>query len=507
MALLHLPAEILYMISKETIPEGYPCLSLSCKTLYLAARSLLEEYKQVQQWRHFSYGKGIRSSRGWTIRLPIQLIYEIALQPNIARVIETADLSDAPLRPWNIVSIWDSVDKDMEAMITKMFGESSIVRRLRSSLDDDFDWLTATLEPPDLFSQGNLYQGFPNRWYLPDWGNMFVMTLLPNVKKLRLGMSTNKNCRAIDPTLSATSVILDKLFEILADNDVPSGSNATGLSQLRELVHYGSPRFPKYSTLSGFQWLFSLPSLEVCTFHSCVGYPPIENDLSWMGQVRLQSFPGIRELSLSDSVIHEEELYDLTSRMPHLMHFAMEFGRQRPQRGSYYDGKGLHLDRFVASLGSSVGPRLRRLSLTSNNALSWWPAGIRSLLCFPELVEFEADGRLFDAYASDPTTRTIPRLVEILPSSMRRLRISLWRSDSVQRDIDLLALVKGLFEAFRAGHHSRLPDLEVIEVVGTVEAPQRWVRDLTEELSAVPKLQVLFQPGSPPNSCDGQLPG
>lgn len=59
---------------------------------------------------------------------------------------------------------------------------------------------------------------------------------------------------------------------------------------------------------------------------------------------------------------------------------------------------------------------------------------------------------------------------------------------------DLLALVKGRFEGFRAEHDSRLPDLEIIEEVVTVEAPQCWVRGPPEEMSAVPQLQFLSQP-------------
>lgn len=94
MALDRLPVEILHMIAREAIPESYESLILTNKRIYTASKPLLNEYAELRKFRQFSYGGSHRSSQGWHILSPMQLMYEIAQNPKIARAIEFADLSD-----------------------------------------------------------------------------------------------------------------------------------------------------------------------------------------------------------------------------------------------------------------------------------------------------------------------------------------------------------------------------------------------------------------------------
>ena len=92
MPLLALPAELLTLISAETIPHTFESFALSCKTIFEVSQRLFERHAFLKRYQDFSFRNGVRSSSGWEIRMPIQLLYEIHRHPEIAGAITSADL-------------------------------------------------------------------------------------------------------------------------------------------------------------------------------------------------------------------------------------------------------------------------------------------------------------------------------------------------------------------------------------------------------------------------------
>lgn len=472
MTLIQLPGEILAMIGREAIPETFESLMLSCKAVHAAISPLLLEYNMIRHFKHFSYRKQIPSRKGWSIRTPCQLIYEVALQPKIAQVIEFADLRRDMFDDEDQSDLWNGMDptasEEVRTAIEQVVGGSSVVQELKRHSGEEFDWPSAILKLGD-----------PNessRDSSSAWATAFILTLLPNVRTLAIGQSFLESQDQDDSSFIST---VAKLFEIMANDRNRSGSSAVSLGQLSELVPSWGSSYDTRLPLHAYQWLFSLPSMEVCSLYSCVCLEDGYTGIPWIGRVQL--FPRIKELNLFDSVLGADEVYEVTSRMPHLETLSVEFGTKWHGCGSM----DLEFDRFITELGRAAGAQLRSLSLRLESEMPDWETSIKSLHCLSRLEELEIEGALlFDGSGDDPS------LVKALPPSLQRLRVYL------DKKFDRTGALHDLFNDFAAQYSSLLPDLQVVEVVvPKKEVRQRWHQVLKDLESKVPILQALTHPG------------
>lgn len=177
--LLALPPELVVQVITESLPEGFESLALSCKAIHQLCKPFIEHHSALRaQFHRFTYDPLPRDA-GDPLWRPIwrayTLLERIALEPIVARYIQHADLTydgfcGAPTVP---------PDLDHDGPIVAMFADSPYLR------DAGLDWKQYhALIAADRARATDFRE-------LSQHAAAFVLTLLPNLKSLKLPMLWN----------------------------------------------------------------------------------------------------------------------------------------------------------------------------------------------------------------------------------------------------------------------------------------------------------------------------
>jgi hypothetical protein len=222
MALLNLPTEILSRIIKETIPESFENLAVTCITAYNASQYFLPKHNKFRRrYRNFAYGSAQELQDGRTCATSLQLIHGIAEEPVIARYIVSADFKN------------DQLPEEVEtcrAQIQQITASPYVLQLLKNS-----SYLQSAGVDPSTVLHHLISQHKPAG--TASLAATFLLTLLPNVTTLALPKNWEESERLLydAPTVEKPLEVRDLLDEIVERANDPSDSTA-GLSKLTSIL-------------------------------------------------------------------------------------------------------------------------------------------------------------------------------------------------------------------------------------------------------------------------------
>ena len=171
MALALLPTELLDMIIKEVIPKGFVSTMLTCKRLYAHCIPYIEKHNALRlEFHYFGYYENARDP-ALSLATAFDLITRIAEEPSIARYIRSANFE------WDSLSNYDV--HRLKKMMKDTHGSDAIIKLFADSPyfeQAGLKWEVYYAEIVEDLRAG--------RYSLH--AAAFLLTLLPNVKNVRL---------------------------------------------------------------------------------------------------------------------------------------------------------------------------------------------------------------------------------------------------------------------------------------------------------------------------------
>lgn len=188
MALARLPNEVIEQIITHVIPEGFESVALTCRKLYTLCISFIKRYNTLRsQFQHFTYYEKM-SDPSFNIRSSFDLITRIAVEPVVARYIVDADFKiDSFFKRGRPREFNPDVQNDCADAVRNLLADSTYLEAVGLDASEFYN----TIE-----------EDFKAKRY-SQHAAAFLLTLLPNVKMLRLP----KQWKPLDAT--------DKLIDAL----------------------------------------------------------------------------------------------------------------------------------------------------------------------------------------------------------------------------------------------------------------------------------------------------
>ncbi len=171
MALARLPNEMMEQIITCVIPEGFESAALTCRKLYTLCISFIKRYNTLRlRFQHFTYYER-RSDPSISFRSSFDLIARIAVEPVIARYIVDANFRcDSFFKSGQPREFKPKIPNDCGDAVRNLLADSTYLeasdldaREFYNAIEEDFE--------AKRYSQH---------------AAAFLLTLLPNVKMLRL---------------------------------------------------------------------------------------------------------------------------------------------------------------------------------------------------------------------------------------------------------------------------------------------------------------------------------
>jgi len=300
-----------------------------------------------------------------------------------------------------------------------------------------------------------------------------LVALLPNLRTVAVSKSPATNEVTYCPNL-----VKDIIRR--ANDPAPSKNSSRPMSSLRE-IH---PSWPRKSSIkvhvSEIVETLQLKTLEVYHQTNCVAV--MDNDYGFPLEIEQRhTFTGIRELVFWESSFGAEVIHILVSRMPRLEIFRLEQAIKLDMPESSEDSESEISDagwdtfdagRTVEALAATVGSQLRGLGLTISFNVGECVTAVRDLREFDKLEDLELSSNTFfsgwlgntkEQAEREHLRAQLPRLVDILPRSLQRLRIKT-ANDAVSADRRCHGLAS-LFQDFATLSFTSLPKLRIVEIV------------------------------------------
>ncbi|KAI1324451.1 hypothetical protein F5Y16DRAFT_380959 [Xylariaceae sp. FL0255] len=440
MELLELPAELLILIIKATIPDVFENFMLSCKTIHQNGQEFITEYKSMRS-KYSSVSMDAANLP--SIYYWLNKLYQ---NPSIACWMRTVNLavSDGS-RESNGWSLASSLVRDN-------------VRR------NVLELIKSTRYVPVELKKGAIRT--------PEALGAIVLASLTNVTDLVLPWC---------PFWNACNLIVQKNM---------SGNWHAPLMNLRCLrLYLQDCPFQDCKCLDAISPLFGLPQLEeLCAY----GLVALEKSMVPHSSSFLWPYHAVnsnlRCIELANCHLDSLEVSDLLSRTPNLTSFKYEFmaGRSHnvPQRK---DGDGLgnfwNVGEFVAAIEKYVGNQLHHLAITVGQSadLHGLETAVTSMAGFTILETLEVDWAIFfgpsieagtkgmwpgrDSWTQPPrvggwTPKDIPPARKILPKTLREFSLFIDTGRYRGYDYCTFPFFEGMYNADRTLQCEDLPQLK-----------------------------------------------
>ena len=455
MSLIGLPTEVLQNVIAHTMPKGFESFMLSCKKVFAAGEMFLEVHNDLRrQYRHFHYNNETRCS--------LQLLHRIAYQPLTAHYIEAADFFEDCGPEDGVQTLSDFLDdpKAAEAFI-EMLSRSEYLRKAGLGAEEWLDGIidehsakhlevfqvtlnsnvpyTACLLTLFLVSISRDQNISVRVMVLPLMlcsSSTFLLSLLPNITNLTLPKSWYNFPRARSefwqPPHRDPEVW--RLLDVIATE--ASKGDDRPLSRLVKLHPFADPGYEERAGSQVLNPFMVLPSIRELSVISCIAV----ND-GYTGKPFDWRYDGVNsnaeKLELAYCTVAGDQLAGILKHTPNLRSFKLLY--ETKWHGCGYDWD---VHKFIAALGEHCGSTLTELSVTVDTHYGTIKGGVTSLKAFKRLEHFELDVRFFfgppvtdelrdmppeeyraQAYSAGWNASSIPSLVDMLPATIKTLRL------------------------------------------------------------------------------------
>lgn len=435
-SLLDLPLELLSQVVRETIPTDFEAAALSCQTLFAASNPFRTQYNtRKQRFRKFTlsrrlderpdgaeespsgeYWDELTNKTGIQISNTRQLLEQIALDPSIANYIQSLDLNG----PGN-----DEEDEEMFELGETPLPEN-VVHLVHTSpfieaVDGDKEHWVGGIKLVDIEA------------------DVFLLTLLPNVRELRLHTRWGN----LDPFNRRQKPQTERLWPVLKlithRANHPTEFPDAPLSKLRTIRPCGNHDYEDRIPLTPFVPFMAMNSVTEVLLSDCIfnddGYTGIEFD-----PVMERYSTNLRKLSLESSIAGAEELSQLLSRIPNLEIF--EFSHAIKWHGCGYSW---NWGAFLDVVQETCAKTLKELAVTMDVHYGNPGATLMDMTRFERLTVLDLDVKMLCGRPYDPSMRDLeyeqfegpdhaasPRLADLLPASLEQLNLYLMTFDAAE---------------------------------------------------------------------------
>jgi hypothetical protein len=432
MSFSNLPIELTQRIIWFTIPDSFENAAATCKLLYRASRSLVDEYKKTKRFQHFRYSRhcsvlceaaslpggvhmNCKNPQHWDeatavsgikIANAIGLLEAIAREPSLAWLIQSLDLKDPDRH------LWLPENKPSFTQATQNL--QALHRLYRAAIPSD------SVKGSEDFSLWMKHM-------TPFLADVFILNLVPNVVEIALSKSWGR----ADIVDAANLELLDAMVDRANDSTVRDAPLAR-LAVVKPYVGHGWDAHASLTPLASF---LALNSVREFYMGGVQAFSDDDTDIPFSPRHAVYG-NSLKKIELNGSAVGPRALSALLSRTPQLecLHLGLE---SKP--GSF--GTRYNIGHLLSIICAHVGGSLKELSLHTNplesetytltnmhgfTRLQILELDIKSL-CGPEFSapELLPSGR-FDEYSPEFPQDARPallRLIDLLPPSLVAFRL------------------------------------------------------------------------------------
>lgn len=457
-SLTSLPPEIILRLLEESRPDGFQNLTLTSKTVYnLAGSRLIQEHNAFKHRYSTCLVDGrdpdpdpenpnfdLENPNFTNLFIhPVYLLQEIQANPTVAGYVKYLELEDC-----GECNQGDVKDKAKQLDLT--FLENSFY--LKKAKQGSKKWADAVSEGNEIY------------------GKILLLMLLPNVETLRLYDTwawKHKN---------SSNDGADRVLDAIATDDRPQRV----LSRLIQIVPWSSDdEFG--SSLDTVRPFMALPSMRRLIGFQLVAESGGISNGAYAWPFGEQASP-VKAVECTSGAVDREHLEVFLAPMKSLQSFKWDHGCFGEGTGYFFNGGA-----FFNCLKSHVSKTLTQLTLTcwghSLTAIDSFRAFERLeylefevKLLYGERDEGESDEKVLDrldwfSWKMDYGKFTPPKLIDILPASLRRTRLI----NNLEQD----KLIP-LFDSFVEGKSTHLPALSKIEIASKVSFSEELLEQMRE---------------------------
>ncbi|KAK2760242.1 hypothetical protein FQN54_002309 [Arachnomyces sp. PD_36] len=215
MSLTALPTELLDEIILRSLPESFENLALTCKGIYELCTPFIEHHNTLRaEFQNFNYSGRATHPSPNALKTAWDLIVRIAIEPDVARYIQELDLmiDGHPYRGGLSGMLPHATDPNCGEAVSKLLASSRHLQQV------GVDWEEFYAEVEEDLEERRYSQS----------ASAFLLTLLPNVKTLKL------------PRLWKMNNLTHRLLGSIIRDAKQSRLYGTSLSQVTRVESYKS---------------------------------------------------------------------------------------------------------------------------------------------------------------------------------------------------------------------------------------------------------------------------
>ncbi|KAJ5826324.1 hypothetical protein N7474_003462 [Penicillium riverlandense] len=447
MGFTRLPNEILEIIITHALPEGFESLALTCKHIYDLCAPLAAHHKELRWYfRQFKYYKTKHLVRSglhtllipYSVNSAFNLIEHIAVEPSIARYIQEADFTH---------------DSRYTRTYDSSFPAEGVVRLLADSpylKEAGIDW-------KDYWA---LIKGDLEARRYSQYAAAFILTLLPNLKVLRL------------PKWWKPVAAADKLIDAVIHR--ARRPNCSLHRVIKLTVPILGTRFDLYWAIP----FLALPCIRSFQCPTCVGEGNghessssryLRNDFKSSLEVVEMTRASIDELAIAGLLKHAPGLKKLRYSHSTIGH--------APQ---YWN-----LSQFGTAIAHAVGDHLKELSVSINidELRGSIPPGKLSMRGFQQLQKLELPLEIVTEEFGDSGSH----LEDLVPASVSHLSLIARGTNHCAKALD--AIVR----QFSIKRDSQAPALKIIYLTCPRSADDSYKEQCTKLAAEAEKARVTLE--------------
>jgi hypothetical protein len=449
MSFLELPAELLFSIVEHVMPEGFESLMMSCRTIYATGKDLVERHNALRRkYRTFKYDSEIQCS--------LQLLCLIAKDPLIARYIEAADFSSDHI-PCSL--------QDLEQRSASLAGASTI-STIRSLVHESICLRVADESPDEWLSKIEHQSKVADDAF---HASTFLLTTLTNLSNLTLPKfwDVYPAIARLNTYGDAGGISLHALLQSIVSKACDTASQSPALGKLTHIHPFLDAGYESRADLQTLDPFLALPSLRKLSIASLTAHRGFE----WQ-QPSITS--NITSIEMACCCMTGQQLGKLLLHTPKLRSF--KYSHETKWHGICHEW---NYSAFILSVGHHCGNTLRELSVTVDTCYGDTGGAETDLKDFTVLEDLELDVGAFlypsleyilrdldfheencvSRTVSDWTLHDIPCLAELLPLTLKRLRLVCGTG------LDEPIALQQLFNHLKDRSEAEVPILNEISVV------------------------------------------
>ena len=469
MDLLTLPLELLETIIIHTLPEGFESVAVSCRKIYTICIPFTPRHNALtSRFRHFRYYED-PGHPSPTILTAGDLIRRIAIEPIVARYIQSANfVLDSPrsyIIPPGFIG-----DGDCRESVIRLFANCPYLKQA------DLDWK----EYLDRIEED--LDGDENPRY-SQYAAAFLLTLLPNVKKLILP----RYWKPVD----ATERLIDAIVHRTKQSN--SSGNWPSLAQVAEFEPHVSlgPR-DRFDLRLASSFL-ALPVIRSFRCPSCVVMGDDYNSIKHYSFGETLESVYFRVCCLDDVGI--ADFLENTKRLK-----TLKYSHATKHNSSI---QCWDISKFIAAIERQVGSHLVELSISIEEPFGSIIPGKVSMRGFPCLRQLELPLEVVMCHLAAAASQVSTQSVSLVGSTSEHGPDcdALSIGDLVPASVSVLSLISRgtdhhdkalhvMFKDFAARKETSLPALKEIHLVCPNGADDAYKDQCTRLLAETQKVGV-----------------